>query len=243
VNETITEEIDRITSLGLSPIDVRAWYKTNILMPTIRRASVAIVIASLVTFGMSTSLGSLSQSTLALHMIIGHFAFILIGFLGAYASTSLLTVGSLLSKRISQIRKMFQRLNRVGNRGGIATFVSAAALIAYWNIPSTFDAAVVIELAHLQMHLTLAVAGGLIFVGSTCLRKRARQIAPIIAGKIMGLYGVFLVLTPVNLYTVYSYYDQTIAGVSLITAMLLMDFTIVPVWLYNYFGRTSQSTP
>jgi hypothetical protein len=55
-------------------------------------------------------------------------------------------------------------------------------------------------------------------------------------------HGVFIVagflpVTPKNLYTVYPLSDQAVAGVVLVVLMLLLDFTIVPLWLCGFFGR------
>ncbi len=35
--------------------------------------------------------------------------------------------------------------------------------------------------------------------------------------------------------------EQSEAGVMMMVMMLVMDFTIVPYWSYNYFGKSTQS--
>jgi hypothetical protein len=104
-------------------------------------------------------------------------------------------------------------------------------------MPAEFDAATTIAYIHVEMSITMLVAGGMIFVGSRFLTKRMKLIAPIIAGKIMGLYGSFLLLTPLTIYAAYPIYEQAEAGIVMIFLMLGLDFTIVPVWLYGYFGK------
>ena len=69
------------------------------------------------------------------------------------------------------------------------------------------------------------------------LTKRARQIAPIIAGKAMGLFGAILLLTPTYIYSVYPVSEQAEAGVVMEVLMLVLDLTVLPIWLYNYFGK------
>jgi hypothetical protein len=68
-----------------------------------------------------------------------------------------------------------------------------------------------------------------------------KLITPIIAGKVMGLYGSFLLLTPLTIYAAFRIYEQAEAGIVLIFLMLGLDFTIVPVWLYGYFGKNPQA--
>jgi riboflavin transporter FmnP len=92
------------------------------------------------------------------------------------------------------------------------------------------------------MHAALVFAGGLVFAGSRSLSSTVRSIAPIVAGKALGLYGMFLLLTPVNVYRAYPAYEQAYAGVCLLMVMVMFDLTIMPLWLYNYFVRGSPST-
>jgi membrane protein YdbS with pleckstrin-like domain len=64
-----------------------------------------------------------------------------------------------------------------------------------------------------------------------------RIIVPVVAGKIMGLYGLFLLLTSMTVYDVYPGYEQAYAGVVLFVTMVVLDLTIVPIWLYKYFTK------
>ncbi len=59
----------------------------------------------------------------------------------------------------------------------------------------------------------------------------------VIAGKVMGLAGVFLLITQSYLYSIYPFGEQSETGLVLVVAMLVIDFTIAPYWLYNYFRR------
>jgi cytochrome c oxidase assembly factor CtaG len=230
----------RITPLGLTPQEAKAWYWRNVLMPAVRRGSIASTIASIMIVAMYTPIGAFLETTLAAHMVVQHFVFILAGFIYAYGIGLTLLVASRLSRRVSLTRHLFQRINSVTNRRGILTFAFAALLTAYWYIPKNFNAAVLAEGIHLEMHLTFLIAGMLIYVGSTMLTKRMCQIVPVVAGKAMGLYGMFLLLTPLNIYSAYPIGQQSDAGVLLLLIMVIIDFTVVPVWLYNYFGRSAS---
>jgi cytochrome c oxidase assembly factor CtaG len=230
-------EIDRITLLGLSPQEAKAWYNRNVLPSMLRRGSAAIAIGSLLVVATYTPVEGLLEATLVAHMIVQHFIFILAGFLCGYGTTIMLLVASRLSRGVLRMVVIVQRANSIYNKRGIAAFAISPLLIAYWYIPTNFDAAVLTASVRSEMHLTFLLVGALLFIGSTSLTKRIRQIAPIVAGKAMGLYGMFLILTPFNFYPVYPIAQQSDAGVVFLTIMLVMDFTIVPVWLYNYFGK------
>ena len=170
-------------------------------------------------------------------MVAQHFVFVAAGFLFAYGVNSMIWVRSKLSISVCRVYNSMQTFNSWVNRRGLAAFVAAGILIAYWYFPSNFDAAVISERIHVVMHLTFLLAGSLIYGGAKMLPKRTQRIAPIVVGKTMGLAGVLLLLATMQLYTVYPLAQQVDAGVVLVFAMLILDFTLVPLWLYNYFGR------
>jgi len=66
-----------------------------------------------------------------------------------------------------------------------------------------------------------------------------KYIAPIVVGKLMGLYGMFLLLVPYTIYTAYPAYEQAYAGVALLVLMVVIDLTAVPLLLYNYFSKAT----
>jgi cytochrome c oxidase assembly factor CtaG len=149
----------------------------------------------------------------------------------------MLFVASRFHDKVAEVYRRLLKANSVFNKWGIVTFVVAALLTAYWYLPANFDAAVLGGMVHLEMHITLLVAGGLVYGGSRGLTKRARQIAPIIVGKAMGLFGAILLLTPTYIYSVYPASEQAEAGVVMEVLMLVLDLTVLPIWLYNYFGK------
>ena len=237
MGKVITGEIDRIMPLGLTAEEAQAWYRANVLMPALRKGSIAAAIASLIILAMYTPISVFSEANLAAHLVVQYFVFILAGFVYAYGIALMLLVASRLSKRVSRMRDLFQRINSVTNRRGILAFAFAALLTAYWYIPKNFNAAVLAGGSQLEMYVTLLIAGMLMFIGSTMLTKRMRQIAPVVAGKAMGLYGMFLLVTTLNLYPEYPIGQQSDVGILLLLIMVVIDFTVVPVWLYNYFAK------
>ena len=196
------------------------------------------VAAGLIMFGLMLSpFGELLEGTLVTNLTVQHFFFLAAGVLFAYGIESSMLVASRLSSKASRARALMGKVNLTVNKYGLLTFLVAVALIAFWYMPAEFDAATTIAYIHLEMNITMLVSGGLIFVGSRFLSKGMKLIAPIVAGKVMGLYGSFLLLTPLTIYAAYPIYEQAEAGIVMIFLMLGLDFIIVPVWLYGYFGK------
>lgn len=236
-----SDEVHRIVPIGLTLGEARAWYMNHVLMPQIRLGLVALAASLIILSSMLSPLGELLEGTLVTHMIVQHLFFLAAGVLLAYGISSSILVASRLSTRDSRVHALMVKIGLAVNKFGLLTFLAAGALIAYWYLPAEFDAATVAANIHLEMHITLFFAGGLIFVGSTFLSKRVKLIAPVVVGKVMGLYGAFLVLTPITIYAAYPVYEQTEAGIVMLFIMLGLDFTIVPMWLYGYFGKNPQT--
>lgn len=237
----LSNETRRIIPLGLTAQEAAAWYWHEVILPRIGRALLATGFGTVLVFSMLTPLDVRLDSTLTLHMVAEHLLIIVAGFLLAYGTACLVFVGSRFSRLILRTRAALLNANSALNKRGILTFAMAATIIVYWQIPQNFDTAVLNEGTHLAMHFTFLMVGGLIFTGSSVLARRTRQIAPIIAGKVLGAFGVFLLVTQSYLYPVYPFSEQSDAGLVLVVMMLLMDFTIVPYWLYNYFGKSSST--
>ncbi len=235
----LSKEGKRIVPLGLTAQEARGWLLHEMIMPWTGKGLGAIAISLLLILPMLTSLSSELDSTLTLHMIAEHFLLIAAGFSFGYGLGFLFLAGSLLSPLIQTARAFLLRLNSAFNKQGVVAFVAAAILIGYWQIPRNFDAATLNESTHLGMHFTLVIAGALIYVGSISLARTIRQIVPVIAGKVMGLAGVFLLITQSHLYSIYPLSEQSETGLALVVAMLIIDFTIAPYWLYNYFHGNS----
>lgn len=236
-----TEEIKRILPLGLTPTEAKGWYMRAVLRPWLIKGIIGLGVGlSSLLFALSP-LGEYLESTLMLHMILQHFLYIAAGFLLVYGVGSLIWVGSRLSKNVSTVYSRFLGANSVFRRYGIVTFVVAGVIVGDWYLPNNFDPAVVYGNVQVEMHLSLLVAGGLIYFGSRLLTKRMQQFAPVIVGKAMGLFGALMLVTPNSIYSVYPAAEQAEAGVALVVIMLAVDMTLMPIVLYNYFGKDPQS--
>jgi cytochrome c oxidase assembly factor CtaG len=198
---------------------------------------VAIVAGSIMLLSTLSPLGEVLQRALITQMVVQCFFFVVAGYLLACGIDSLILVVSQFSNKASRAYALMRRANSAVNKYGLLTLASAVSLVGFWYTPARFDAAVMsVNLLH-QMQTTLLVAGGLIFVGSQLLNKKLKLFAPVIVGKAMGLYGTFLLLTPFTVYAAYPVHEQADAGVALLIIMMGLDFTILPIWLYNYFTR------
>ncbi len=234
-------EIYRILPLGLTVEEARAWYVNRILLPRLRWASAALIAALMILIAMLTELGTLLEQSLTTHMVIHDLLFLLSGFLFAYGISFLTQIASHLSGRLWTATAVLNRKCLNETALSVLPFASAALLIGYWYLPAQFSAAAANVTANVQMQLALLFAGGFIFVGSSFLSRRLKLIALVIVGKVLGLYGMFLLLTPQIVYSIYPAYEQAWAGATFLFLMLILDFTIMPLWLYSYFGKAPRT--
>lgn len=212
-------------------------------MPWLLRGTLAIAIGAAAILSMLTPLSAYLETTLTLHMIAQHFVYLASGFLLAYGSDSMIWVASRLSRKASTVYVSMSKANSRLNKRGVVTFLVAGIVLSYWYYPTNFDWAAMSDAVNLEMHLSLLVAGGLAFIGSKMLTKRVQRFSPIIVGKAMGLFGTFMLLTTTKLYSAYPAAEQAQAGVAFIIIMLMLDFTLMPIWLYDYFGRGVKANP
>jgi cytochrome c oxidase assembly factor CtaG len=175
-------------------------------------------------------------------MTIQHFFYIIGGFLLASGVDLLVLGGSKFSKRLTRLYSDLMKVNASINRRGLVAFAVAGLLTGYWHIPANFDAAVLDNDIHIMMHVTFTFVGSLLFIGAGMLTGRMRHVLLLVPGKAMGLFGAFLLFTPMYVYQVYPASQQTETGFVMVVMMLVMDLTIVPYWLYNYFGKVPMGT-
>jgi cytochrome c oxidase assembly factor CtaG len=195
-----------------------------------------ILLGVFLILAMLTPFGESLDSTLTLHMVIQHSFYLAGGFLIASGADRIILGGSKFSKPLTSAYAKLMRLNVKVNPRGFTTFILAALLTAYWHIPATFDTAVLNENVHIMMHFTFTIVGGLLFIGSGLLTGRMRHVLLLVPGKAMGIFGAFLLFTTMYVYPVYPVPEQVETGLVMVVMMLVMDLTIVPYWLYKYFG-------
>jgi len=205
-------------------------------LDVVKRGLFKILLGVFLILFMLTPFGESLDSTLTLHMVVQHAFYLVGGFLIASGADLLVLGGSKFSKTVTSSYASLMRVNVRLNPRGMTTFMLAAILTAYWHIPAYFDAAVLNENIHILMHFTFTIVGGLLFIGSGLLTGRMRHVLLLVPGKAMGIFGAFLLFTTMYVYPVYPTPEQAEAGLVMVVMMLVMDLTIVPYWLYKYFG-------
>lgn len=210
-------------------------------MNWVQRGLIRILLALFLILAMLTSFGDYLDTTLTLHMIVQHAFYLVGGFLLASGTDMVVIAGSAISNKVSRAYSFLLRVNTTYNRRALVTFLASGLLVAYWHVPANFDAAVLNEGVHIQMHMTFLVVGGLIFVGSKLFTWRVRTFLLLIPSKAMGLFGAFLMFTSGWVYPVYPQWQQTECGLTMVIMMLGMDLTLVPYWLYKYFQSAPKS--
>jgi cytochrome c oxidase assembly factor CtaG len=212
-------------------------------LDVVKRGIFRILLGFFLILSMLTPFGESLDSTLTLHMVVQHAFYLAGGFMLASGADLLVLGGSRFSEAVAWAYTKLMKVNVRFNARGITTFALAAILTAYWHIPTNFDAAVLSENIHILMHSTFTIVGGLLFIGSGLLTGRMRHVLLLAPGKAMGIFGAFLLFTSIYVYPVYPSPEQTEAGLVMVVMMLVMDLTIVPYWLYKYFGSRPSEIP
>ena len=212
-------------------------------MTWIQRGLIRLLAALFLVLAMLTSFGDYLDTALTLHMVVQHAFYLVAGFLFASGADMLILAWSAASRKVSRVYSVLLRVNAGYNWKGSLTFLVSGLLVAYWHLPANFDAAVLNEGIHIQMHMTFIAVGSLIFVGSKLLTWRVRTFLILIPSKAMGVFGAFLMFTTGYVYPVYPQWQQTECGLAMVVMMLAMDLTLVPYWLYKYFQAAPKTAP
>ncbi len=178
-----------------------------------------------------------------MHMIVQHAFYLAAGFLLTSGADMLVLAGSAVSSTVSRAYAALLRINAAYNKKGLLTFLIAGVLVAFWHLPANFDAAVLNEGIHIQMHMTFLLVGSLIYAGSKLLTWRVRTFLVLIPSKAMGIFGAYLMFTTGYVYAVYPVWQQAECGLAMVVMMLGMDLTLVPYWLYKYFQKAPGPVP
>jgi len=232
VVESAGATIRRITPLGLTDQEAVGWYRNNVQKNWFSRFVFASVSGSALVLGTVFANGSL-ESSLVTSIILQHFIFVMVGVLFAYAAHSFASSG--LSVRLFIAYESVLREVSLVNRYGALSFSAAGLMTWYWTLPSSFDAALSSGFTQIMMRLSFSCVGALILGGSTRVSSHALAMLSIAVGKVMGLFGAFLILSPAHLYDVYPAVQQAETGVIMIAIMTVIDMTVLPCWLYKYF--------
>jgi len=230
-----SDEVHRIIPLGLTLGEARAWYRNHVLLPQLRCAIIALA-GGVVLLSTLSTLREPLDATLTAHMIVEPSLLAAAGFILAYAVAGLAGFGSPYYVELGLLRRIWRTVNWEFGGISVLMFVAAASLIAFSSTPAQFAATAPNANTHVELHAAFLLAGALIFVGARPLSMRVKLLLPVIVGKAMGLYGMLLLLTPVAVYAAYPVYEQADAGIALLALMVVLDFTLMPLWLYNYFN-------
>jgi len=235
------DEIQRIIPLGLTPDEARAWYRHNLMPFHIARAFQLFVIGFgvLAAMTMLRPLALIIEARMPFHVVVQHILFVLTGLVVAFGAGRVISSASKAFETPSHVRAWLVAQNQRFNKWGIPSFLAAALLVVYWNMPANWSAAAFSEHTHIQFHLTLFGVGILIFVGLATVPSKIRFFVPVAIGKVLGFVGIFLLISTTAVYPMYPVSQQIETGTLMVVIMLAIDVTLVPYWLYNYFNVPS----
>jgi len=232
VAESAGATIRRITSLGFTDQEAAGWYRNHSQTNWLLRVILALF-AGLCLLVCGIVFANYLESSLMSSMLLQPFVYLMMGVSFSYASYSVAFSG--LSVKLSIIHEAILRKTSVINRHGVLPFGLAIVMIYFWSLPSSFHAALSNNMTHFMMYLTFVCAGGLVLTGITLVSRPLLMILSVAFGKILGLYGAFLILSPRYLYDFYPAAQQADTGVIMISVMTVIDMIILPCWLYRYF--------
>ena len=225
--------IRRITPLGFTEQEAVGWYRNHLQSNWRLKFALASVSGfALVIFG-AVFLNAYFESSLTSSMIMRPFVYVTVGSLFAYAANTVSCSG--FSVKLSIIHESISRRTSQIDRYGILSFVLAGLMIYFWVLPSSIDAAPSNGMIRFMMYLTFICAGVLVLTGITLVSHHLLIILSIAVGKMLGLLGAYLILSPAYLYGAYPAPQQADAGVIMITIMTIIDMILLPCWLCSYF--------
>ena len=205
-----------------------------------------LVLSSTLIISMLTPLEPIDYlfATLSTSLNVSPFGLIMVsdillliaGYWLASSFNGFLSVGGLLSDFLAHIYSALGRVNRVFNRKGLVSLSAALLIIALWYVPAILNAVLLQFALHVLMHVSLLLAGGLIFVGFRRLSSNMRLLSYLLGCKGMAVFGAYLLVSPVVLYSYFPYYEQAQAGAAMVAMCAASDATIIPLWLRRYFS-------
>jgi cytochrome c oxidase assembly factor CtaG len=141
-----------------------------------------------------------------------------------------------LSNFLAGVGSLFSRFNKSLNRKGLVSLSVALLTIAVWYVPAVLNAVLLQFGLHVLMHVSLLFAGVLIYVGFRQLSLGMRLLSYLLGCKGMAIFGAYLLVSPVALYSYFPYPQQAEAGAAMVAMCVASDATIIPLWLHRYFS-------
>jgi cytochrome c oxidase assembly factor CtaG len=168
-------------------------------------------------------------------IMVSDVLLLIAGYWLASSLNAFLSVGSLLSSLLARAYSGLGYVNRSFNRKGLVSLSAALSIIAVWYVPAILNAVLLQFALHILMHVSLLFAGILIFVGFRRLSSNRRLLWYLLGCKGMAIFGAYLLVSPVVLYSYFPYYEQAEAGAAMVAMCVASDATIIPLWLRRYF--------
>jgi len=237
VTESAGATIRRIIPLGFTDQEAIGWYRNNVQSNWLMKFVTTFVSGiALVLIGIAFA--NYLESSLMTSIIMQHFVYVALGILFAYAAHSMAFSGHSVKLSIAY-ESVLRRISLI-NRHGVLSFITAGLMIYYWSLPSSLEATLSSNLTRIVMCLSLVCVGVLILEGSMSVNRHARIMLSIASGKIMGLFGAFLILSPKYLYYTFPVVQQAETGIIMIMIMTVIDLAILPCWLCRYFRAAAH---
>ena len=169
-------------------------------------------------------------------IMVSDILLLIAGYWLASSLNAFLSVGGSLSDFLAHAYSRLSRVNRSFNRKGLVSLSVALLIIALSYVPAILNAVLLQFELHVLMHVSLLFAGSLIYVGFRRLSSNMRLLSYLLGCKAMAVFGAYLLVSPVVLYSYFPYYEQAQAGVAMVAMCAASDATIIPLWLKRYFS-------
>lgn len=214
---------------------------------TMKRGMIRLVISSLLVISMLSPLepidylfAALSSDLNVAPMVLVMVSDVLLLIAGYWLASSLnmfLFVGGSFSKFLGRASSRLSSMNMSVNRKGLVTLSAAVLIIVLWYVPPILEAALLQFELHILMHMSLLLAGVLIFLGFERLSPNMRLFSYLLGCKGMAIFGAYLLISPTMFYGSFPYPEQAEAGAAMVAMCFASDATIIPFWLRRYFSR------
>jgi len=197
-----------------------------------------------------------AERDLAYHMIIEHTLFFFLGVLSVQVTEIILKLlVSSDSKRKTDLKgtlilfwTKFLRTIFSVNKYGYVWIIMAAAILAFWHIPSVFDFAQLHEQVHIAQHISFVVVGAVSFLAVRSLGgsfKLFALFALFALNGITGFAGLMLSVLDKPIYIVYSVNSHNNAGIWMLTMCIVLLVIVLPAYLIKralFYARIRQTS-
>ncbi len=218
------------------------------------RSYVIITTFTILTLmSIQTAFLEFTERDLAYHMVIEHTLFFFLGVLSVQVAEIIpkLLVSS-DSKRKTDLKgtlilfwTRFLRTIFSVNRYGYVWIIMAAALLAFWHIPSVFDFAQLHEQVHIAQHISFVVVGAVSFLAVRSLGESFKLFAGFALNGRMGLAGLMFSVLDKPVYLVYSINSHNNTGTWMLIMCIVLLVIVLPFYLIKralFYARIGQAS-